>query len=105
MGKFVFAYHDGQMADTPEAQQASMQAWMGWFGELGAAVVDGGNPIGAAKTVNADGSVSDGAGSNPLGGYSIVTADSLDHAATLAKGCPVLANGGRVAVYETFDVM
>lgn len=104
MGKYLFAYQGGQMADTPEAQEAAMQAWMSWFGELGAAVVDGGNPLGAAQTVNHDGAVTEGGGSDALGGYSIITADSLDHASTLAKGCPVLTSGGRVGVYETIDM-
>jgi hypothetical protein len=34
-----------------------------------------------------------------------VTTDSLDAAATLAKECPILANGGTLEVYETFEVM
>lgn len=105
MSKFVLAYQGGGVPETPEAQQQVMQAWTGWFADLGAAVVDGGNPIGAAKTIKPDGSVSDGAGASPLSGYSIITADSLDSAATLTKGCPVLSSGGSVAVYETFDVM
>ena len=56
MAKFVLAYTGGSMAETPEAQEAVMQQWMGWFGELGSAVVDGGNPFGASTAVKADGS-------------------------------------------------
>jgi hypothetical protein len=37
-------------------------------------------------------------------GYTIVSADSLDAAAELAKGCPILDDGGSVSVYETFQV-
>ena len=33
-----------------------------------------------------------------VGGYMIVNADSLDHAATLAKDCPGLGSGGIVEV-------
>jgi len=39
-------------------------------------------------------------GSRGLTGYSIVSADSLDSAVELAKGCPVLEIGGAVDVYE-----
>jgi hypothetical protein len=39
-----------------------------------------------------------------LGGYSIVTADDLAAAAEPAKGCPVLAAGGTVEVYEALDM-
>jgi hypothetical protein len=104
MAKFVYAYRGGGMAETEEAQKAAMDAWMGWFGQLGAAILDGGNPFGSSKTVASDGSASDG-GQAGLSGYSIVDADSLAAAADMAKGCPVLASGGSVEVYETIDVM
>ncbi len=101
MPNYVFAYHGGGMPESPEEGEKVMQAWTSWFTELGAAVVDGGAPTGAAKTVAADGATSDGGGANPLSGYSVIIADSLDAAATLAKGCPILAAGGSVEVAET----
>jgi len=33
-----------------------------------------------------------------IGGYSVVEAKDLDHAAELAKGCPILEVGGSVEV-------
>jgi hypothetical protein len=63
-----------------------------------------GNPFsGVARTVTSDGSISDVSGT-PLTGYTILTADSIDRATELAKGCPVL-DDGQVHVYETFEVM
>jgi hypothetical protein len=103
MAKYVLAYHGGGMA-PPEEQEAAMAAWGTWFGELGDAVVDMGNPIMSAKTVNADGSVSDGGGANPLTGYSLIQADSLDAATALVKGCPVLSSGGSVEVAEAIEM-
>ena len=47
--------------------------------------------------------MSDGGGS--ASGYSVVSADSLDAAADMAKGCPVLQGGADVTMYETFAVM
>jgi hypothetical protein len=38
-------------------------------------------------------------------GYSILKADSLDAAVEMARSCPVLQGGGRITVYETFQVM
>jgi len=76
-----------------------MAKWGHWFGELGSAVVDGGAATGTAKTAGPGGSVRDG-GSRGLTGYSLVSADSLDSAVELAKGCPVLEIGGTVDVYE-----
>ena len=66
MPKYVFAYHGGSMPETADAQAAVMAAWGAWFGSLGDAVVDGGNPTGAARTVKADGSSVDGRGTNAL---------------------------------------
>ena len=50
------------------------------------------------------GKVTDGGGTNPLSGYSIITASDIDAALTLAKGCPVLDSGGSVEVAETIDM-
>lgn len=104
MAKYLLAYTGGATPETEAEQQAVMAAWTGWFGEIGSAIVDPGNPFGPSKAVAGGGAVSDG-GPSGLTGYSLVSADSLDAAAELAKGCPVLTNGGSVEVYETFDVM
>ena len=105
MAKYVFGYHGGKgMPETAEEQEQLMAAWGAWFETLGPAVLDGGNPFGPAKTVASDGSVTDGGGANPLGGYSIVDAPSLDAAVDMAKGCPVLENGGNVEVCEAIDM-
>lgn len=102
MSKFLLAYKGGS-TPTSEAEGAKvMEAWMGWFGQLGAAVIDGGNPFGASTAVAADGSTT--SSSAGLTGYSLVSADSLAAAADLAKGCPVLAVGGSVEVYEALDM-
>src|SRR3954453_20605273 len=77
MTKFLLTYHGGSMAQTPEAQEASMAAWGAWFGQLGDAVVDGGAPTAASATVAADASVSEGGGANPASGYSLIQADDL----------------------------
>lgn len=99
MGKYVLAYKGGSMAETTVAQEAAMKAWMDWFATLGSSVVDGGNPFGPSTAVQADGSSA--ATTAGLSGYSVLEADSLELAAKLAGGCPVLASGGSVEVYET----
>jgi hypothetical protein len=103
MANYLFAYKGGSMAQTDEERQAAMAAWGAWFGTLGSAIVDAGNPFGPSATVAGVG-VSDGA-SSALTGYSVVSADSIAAAGELAKGCPVLASGGSVEVYETIQVM
>ena len=105
MAKYLLAYHGGGMPDSEEEGARVMAAWGEWMGGLGEALVDGGNPIGSAATVVADGSSSAGGGGNPVTGYSVISAGSLDEAVALTQGCPVLASGGSVEVAETFDVM
>lgn len=106
MANYLLVYHGGEgMADDADERQKIMDAWGAWFGSMGDAVVDGGNPVGAAMTVASDGSTAEGGGANPATGYSIIQADSLSAATELAKGCPVLGAGGSIEVAETFAVM
>jgi hypothetical protein len=104
MANFLLIYHGGSEPTSAEEGERVMAAWTGWFGRLGAAVVDGGQPIAGVRTVNPNGNVSDGA-SNAATGYSILSAASLDAAVELAKGCPHLASGGSVEVAETNPIM
>jgi hypothetical protein len=103
MGKYVLAYLGGGMGESESEQQEAMTASMNWFGSLGEAVVDGGNPFGPASTINSDGKVTDGGGSS-LTGYSIISADTLAEACDKAKGCPVLSGGGSIEVYEAMPI-
>jgi hypothetical protein len=102
MAKFVYVYTGGQMAETPEAQEQAMQAWGAWFATLGDLVTDTGNPFGSSATVSSGG-VTEG-GTSKAAGYSIVSADSLSDAISKASGCPELAGGGSVEVYEALAI-
>lgn len=102
MGKYLLTYHGGGMPETEEEGQRVMAAWGAWYGSLGAAVVDSGNPVGAAKAISSNGSVSDSG--NPVSGYTIVEAADMDAAVKLASGCPILQSGGSVEVGETFEI-
>jgi hypothetical protein len=104
MTSYVLLYKGGGVPATEEEQQQVMAAWNDWFGQVGQAMVDGGNPFGPSRSVAPDGMVSDNAPSG-MTGYSIVKADSLDAATELAKTCPIIASGGAVEVYETFVIM
>ena len=102
MSKFVLIYTGGHMAQTPEEQEAVMQAWGAWFGTLGAALLDGGNPFASSATVSSTG-ISEG-GASTSTGYSIISAESLAAASALANGCPLLTSGGAVEVYEAVEM-
>lgn len=106
MADFLLLYSGGMQPESDEQMAEIMKAWTDWYDELGAAVKDGGNPFTpAAKSVASDGSVSDGPIGEMATGYTVVTADSHDAAAELAKGCPILAGGGGISVYEIMEVM
>ena len=106
MAKYVLLYSGGGMAATPAEQEKTLQAWGAWFGKLGKSIVDPGNPFSEkTKSIASNGNVKEGANGQRASGYSIVEAASIDAAAELAKGCPVLSSGGQITVYETFNAM
>lgn len=100
MGKYVLIYtgNEGAAGDHSSADE-QMAAWTGWFGSIRGSVVDMGAPFGASRQVAPNGAVSENAPS-ALMGYSIVETDGFDEAVAFAKGCPVIAGGGNVEVYE-----
>ncbi len=104
MPNFIFAYHGGGRPETPEEGEKVMAAWNAWYGGIGEALVDGGAPVGLSKTVTASG-VDDNGGSNPLSGYTVVKADSIEAACEMAKGCPILDGGsGTVEVAPVIEM-
>jgi len=104
MAKYLFIYHGGKHPETEEEIAAVLDAWGQWLGSMGAAVIDGGNPVGQSSTVNPDGSVADNGGSNPASGYGLIEAGDLDDAIAKARGCPILEAGGSVELAEALDM-
>ena len=105
MARFLLAYHGGGMPESEEEQARVMAAWGAWVQSAVGAIADPGNPVSESRTIAADGSVSHGGGANPVSGYSLLEAESLDAAVAIAQGCPVLQGGATIEVAETFDVM
>jgi hypothetical protein len=105
MATYLLAYHGGGMPATDEERAKVMAEWGQWFGALGSNLVDGGNPVGQTRTIASGGSVSDGGGANPVSGYSVIKADSMDAAVSMASACPLLQTGGNIEVCETFSAM
>ena len=104
MAKFMLAYHGGGMPETPEEGERVMAAWTSWLDELGAACIDPGNPVGKSKTVHAD-RIADDGGIDPLSGYSIIEADTIEAACEMARGCPILDGGkGTVEVAQIHEM-
>jgi hypothetical protein len=104
MAKYLFVYHGGKMMTDPAEARQAMDAWGAWFGSLGAAVIDGGNPVGKSSTVKSDGSVVNDGGANPVSGYSLIEASSPGDAQQKAKRCPILSAGGSVEIAPAMDM-
>jgi len=104
MAKYLFVYHGGDHPQTEEEVAKVMDDWGNWMGSLGAAVIDGGNPVGQSSTVHPDGSVTSDGGPNPASGYGLFEAADLEDALAKAKGCPILAANGSIEVAEAIDM-
>ena len=88
---------------SAEEARASGERWQLWAEALrdaghlaGGAQLDGdGRCIRGPENAVAEGAFGEG---HAVGGYFLITAASLDEATQLAKGCPILPNGGTVEV-------
>ncbi len=103
MSEYIIAYHGGKKPESPEEGARHMAKWKAWVSDLGDAVVNPGTPLGPSKTVSSDGVADDG-GPNPLSGFSIVRADSMDAALEMAKACPTLDLGGTLEVAQVMKM-
>jgi hypothetical protein len=107
MANFMFVYRGGEdhhSTMSPDEIQGIMKKWTDWVG-VGFAkgwMVDAGDALTPeGKVVHANKVVTDGPfveSKEIVGGYSVVSADSIAAAAELAKGCPILLAGGSVEV-------
>jgi hypothetical protein len=90
MTTFLFSYRmpKGFVPGRPDA----VAAWTAWFEKMGASVIDRGNPVFESASLGHYGD------DTTLGGYSLITAEDLDTALSMAKDCPALAEGAGVEV-------
>jgi hypothetical protein len=102
MAKYLYVYYGGMSGGTPAEQEKSMKAWTAWFTKMGKAVVDMGTPTGPGKKVTKN-SVR-AVGANPVTGYSVIQASNIDKAADMAKDCPIMDEGGSIAIYEALPM-
>jgi len=75
---------------NPEQAQAGMDAWMAWAQKAGDAIVDLGTPL---EVVETGGDVGD-----PIGGYSILQAESDQALAAVLDGHPHVVWGGTIEI-------
>lgn len=93
MPNFIFTYRSAKSHEAA-ADPDALAAWGAFMNDvIGPNVVDPGFPVFEPPTV-----VGEAGPSTRLGGYSIVTADDVETAISMAKSCPVIVRGGGVEV-------
>ena len=95
MSQYMMIYLGGDKPSTPEEGKQHFAKYQEWLSSLGDAAVSPANPLKGTSTVNPDGSVSDG-GKTTISGFTIVEADSMDAALSMAKRCPFSKLAGRL---------
>jgi hypothetical protein len=96
MPTFVLTYRNPiGYAPSPE----STAAWMAWFDSMREQLVDRGKPVIDRSCLG-----NCATDSTQLGGYTLVSADDLDGALAIAKGCPHLDRGGGVEIGQLGEV-
>jgi len=105
MAKFMFVYK-GQATDMSEMSEEQakgvMDAWKQWMESVGGALVEVGQPMANSLSLVDDGSEGTAA---ELNGYSILEAETLAGAKSLANGHPFLSEGKGNYSIDIFELM
>lgn len=103
MPKFLFIFRSDNAAHyemTPREMQLNHECWKQWLGEgiRNGWVVDVGDGLQKeGRSVGRKNVVTDGPfveAKEVVGGFTIVQAESIEAASEIAKGCPILQDGG-----------
>jgi hypothetical protein len=99
MSQYVIVYLGGDQPSDPEEGKKHYQKYQAWLSSLGDSAVSPMNPFKDTNTVNSDGTVTSGSKTS-MSGYTIIEAESMDVALSIAKACPFLDIGGSLEVSE-----
>ncbi len=113
MSNFLYLFRGGdarRVEQSPEEMQDHMQKWGAWMGGLkekgqlidGLPLAKDGKVVEKAGAVITDGPFAEG--TEIVGGYLIVTADTLEAAVEISKGCPIFEHEGTVEVREIMSM-
>lgn len=95
MPSYVFTYRQ------PKEQPLNMDAaqdWFAWFEEIGEHITMPGSAVSTARQL---GNVE---GSQRVSGFTVISANDLDHATELAQGCPALRQGYGIEIGEIAEI-
>ncbi len=103
MPQYFISYLGGDKPASPEEGKRHFSKYHAWLSSLGDSAVSPANPLKSTSTVNPDGSVTPG-GTTSMSGFTIIEADSMDAALSIAKACPFLDIGGSLEVSELIQM-
>ncbi len=103
MPQYVIVYLGGNQPSSPEEGKQHFSKYMDWLSSLGDSAVSPANPLKNTNTVNPDGTVTAG-GAASMSGYTIIEANSMEAALSVAKACPFLDIGGSLEVSELVEM-
>ena len=99
MPQYVIVYLGGDQPSSPEESKQHFSNYMDWLALLGESAISPANPLKNTSTVNSDRTVVAG-GTTAMSGFTIIEADTMEEALTIAKDCPFLDVGGSIEVSE-----
>ena len=103
MMRYVFVYLGGNHPSNPEEANRHFTKYMEWLTSLGDAVISPTIPLKDTHTVSPDGTIGVG-GSSAMSGFSIIEAESIEAALSIAQACPFLEIGGSLEVSELMQM-
>jgi hypothetical protein len=103
MKQFVLVYLGGNHPSNPQEASNHFDKYMAWLASLGDSVVIPTIPLKDTNTVSPDGTIREG-GSSAMSGFSIIKADSIEVALSIAQECPFLEIGGSLEVSEMMQM-
>ena len=99
MKKFALVYLGGNYPNNEEEANSHHAKYVEWLKALGDTVLIPTIPLKDTMTVSSDRSVKEG-GSSAMSGFSIIQADTMAAALSIAQACPFLEIGGSLEVSE-----
>jgi hypothetical protein len=103
MKQYVLVYLGGNHPSNQEEARLHHMKYVEWLSSLGDALVIPTIPLKDTSTVSSDGSIRAGS-SNAMSGFSVIKADSMEAALSIAQACPFLEIGGSLEVSEMMQL-
>jgi len=103
MPQYFITYLGGDKPSSPEKGKQHMSKYRAWLSSLGDSAVSPANPLKNTRIVNSDGTVTAGS-TTTMSGFTIIEADSMEAALSIAKSCPFLEIGGSLEVSELMQM-